>query len=364
MNRRCVAQVAAAGFALLGLGGCYSSAVETADAGSSSTAASSSASATASSGAVGASGTATSASGVGTSSSGIGIASSATSSGTTSASSSSTAVGTTAGATTSSGTSTGGSTSGQCSQTEYNTLNGCTWDSDCACGQWCVDDPFVAFHSQKICETTCTSNSDCPNAASVCTSLATPADSMDVGKTCTVNVCQEAGTVAGSPCVPGAGGAGTCIPLDLNFGTFICMPNGTATSCVEATTNDDPFLYGNAMGGTGYIAEPQPNNAALFCAAGAGCYAPQGVGGESGSCEPLCSYDGGPGCTAPAVCARQDPHDSSWGFCLPCGASDSDGGSPSLCIVDGDCCEHHCGGGAGDIGLCLPAVADAGGNGG
>jgi hypothetical protein len=149
-------------------------------------------------------------SGSGSGGTGIGV--------TTGASASSTGFGgTTSGSSTgSTGGLSNGSTSGglytgdagPCAGTEF---ANCGSDSDCACDQRCVRDDFqMAF----VCETACASGSDCPNAATTCTDSAEPVDPMDVGKTCTVDLCGSQ-DFAGSACATTAtaSGDGTCVPI-------------------------------------------------------------------------------------------------------------------------------------------------------
>jgi hypothetical protein len=257
-----------------------------------------------------------------------------------------------------------GSTSGAdaadagCSRTEYNQQNGCSSDVDCRCGQWCVADSneFLVFAgSVTTCETPCTSNEDCTNAASVC-GTSYPIDGSKKGKTCIVNLCGSAAS-PGAPCDPGTPltVGGTCVPVDRS-GRLVCLPNGTATYCLEGDNNDDPFYYENGTSTlTSWVAEPQPDDAGLFCPAGKGCYAPSGATGAWGECTELCSGAmNRPMSCAPSICRLQDPVDQSWGYCLPCGNSGSDGGSAATCIADADCCEHYCGPGVEGIGYCLP----------
>ncbi len=278
--------------------------------------------------------------------------------------------GSTISATAGNGSTSGGSTGGMwdagyCALTEFSTRSGspggaaCGSNSDCNCDQWCVSDPTLPGPATRLCETPCNSDADCPNAASICTSAATPL--ANVGKTCTMNLCNTCitelcppGAVApGAECDIGAmgSGGGTCMPTSPLGTRGICMPNGTATACTLGATNDDPFLSS--------VVSPQPKSSTLFCGAGQGCYNPGGLVGEPGTCLPLCQIapDGGPNpCAAPTFCAMQDPYVPIWGFCLPCQPSSSDGGQAGICLSNSDCCEGNCRRGSVNLGgLCFPS---------
>ncbi len=325
----------------------------------------------------------TGATGSGTTTGVVGSSTATTSSANTSAASGSGTSGATSG-TTSGGTSSGGTDAGFCAQTEYRTgwTRGCNSDADCNCGQWCVADPLfwgdLLYGPLNVCETRCSADSDCPNAVSICTSLAVPLNPSDVGKTCTVNLCNlynlyagsDAGPAAATDAGPGATcdvdatgtGGGTCVPLsEIWFDgqdALICVPDGTGTTCLEGSTSSDPF-YAAASGGTGdylLIPSPQARDAGGFCGAGEGCLSPYGAVGVTGSCRPLCprSDGGGVSCAGPMVCVAQDPKDTTWGFCLPCVPSGSDGGQAGQCITNQDCCEGVCAIGLGQIGTCRP----------
>lgn len=276
----------------------------------------------------------------GSSTSAASASSGATSAGSTTGGSSGATTGTTGGA---------GGDGGSCAATE---LFACKADSDCSCGQWCVFDTNDPGNNGVVCETPCVTDADCPNAVTTCTQVADSPH--DAGKTCSVNACSD----LDGPCdigLPGAGG-GTCVQLD--FGSTasvqlgLCVPNGTATTCVQGTTNDDPLVVAPTIpvavheaSSTNFVVTPQPKDPALFCGEGEGCYAPLAVALNvddlTGTCEPLCAPGSTP-CAAPAVCALQDPYNESWGFCLPCGNSGSDGGGAAECLSGGDCCEGNC----------------------
>ena len=335
--------------------GCFSATGDSPDAGATSGSPSSTTGSTTTATATSGSGTSVGAS-TGQASTSVGASSVSTTGNTTGTGIGSATTGTSTGS--SFGTTTGGfGPDAGCALTEYNTDTGCFEGSPCNCDQWCVTgDPYMSlFQPGGVCETPCNSDADCPNAASTCTDLATPLNPSNVGKTCTINLCAM-NAVPGSTCAAGNDAPGTCIPVDdLSFGR-ICMPDGPATACTEGVTNDDPF-FAFQMGDV-QIASPQPNDAGLFCASGQGCYAFFGVASTPGTCQQLCPApaDGGiEACGAPSVCVLQDPHDKSWGYCLPCGASTSDGGTAATCVASSDCCEKNCGIGAGDFGSCLPA---------
>jgi hypothetical protein len=190
---------------------------------------------------------------------------------------------------------------------------------------------------------------------------------MHLGNTCAINNC--VGLPPGSACdvsAPGAGD-GTCIPFDgwsLIFA--LCVLDGTATTCVEATSNDDPLIaQPNGMNGGQIIISPQPkSDVSLFCGAGRACYVPLapafGLDDGGGTCQPLCPSPGDGGarssCSSQDVCVVQDADDRSWGFCLPCLSSGSDGGVSAECVVDTDCCESNCDVHPGNsYGSCQPA---------
>ena len=249
----------------------------------------------------------------------------------------------------------------------------CLTDSDCACGQACVLDPALYFG--PICEPRCTSDADCPNAVTACALEPRLFDGGSVD-TCAVRGCRpDAGP--GAPCAIGASGDpaqpyGTCVPLEyridnLETGALICVPNGSAATCVEGTTSDDPF-FGLTNDGGGAIPAVQPDDPSEFCGAGEACYADLGAPGQPGECAELCTAPGDAGsgvCVAPNVCVLQFVSLSprlyaSFGFCLPCVSSGSDGGAAGLCLADSDYCDGSCGariygGGAALYGLCQPA---------
>ena len=231
-------------------------------------------------------------------------------------------------------------------------MPGCSTDGDCLCGQWCVNDPNDIPLS-RICETPCTSNSECSNAASHCTNEAVPVNPAHAGNTCTVNNCH--GLHPGGACDVTAAGAmdGTCVPFDgwTVMGFAVCILNGTATTCTEGTTNDDPLLaQPNGSSNGEIIISPQSKaDGDVLCGAGQGCYvanAPAlGTDDSVGSCTTLCPAPGDGGarssCTT-GVCVTQDYYDQSWGYCVACLPSASDGGPASECVVNTDCCESNC----------------------
>src|SRR5581483_9279605 len=209
-----------------------------------------------------------------------------------------------------------------------------------------------------ICESPCSSNADCLNAASIC-SQAEPARGSQIRTTCVVNGCLT-GTV-GQECDSGDGAGGTCVPYNTQDVSeepkLVCVPTGTATVCTGGASNDDPFTRSEALlRDAGFLSVPQPRIAADFCGPGAACSTPMGVSRGPGQCERLCAWpeDGGRACAAPEICVTQDPNALWWGFCLPCGASTSDGGPAANCNVSSDCCEGKCVFGAGTLGLCSP----------
>ena len=183
------------------------------------------------------------------------------------------------GATSTGGSSGAGTTSGSCASTEFgpqqSDMPGCSTDGDCLCGQWCVNDPNDIPLS-RICETPCTSNSECSNAASHCTNEAVPVNPAHAGNTCTVNNCH--GLHPGGACDVTAAGAmdGTCVPFDgwTVMGFAVCILNGTATTCTEGTTNDDPLLaQPNGSSNGEIIISPQSKaDGDVLCGAGQGCY--------------------------------------------------------------------------------------------
>ena len=243
----------------------------------------------------------------------------------------------------------------------------CFDDAVCGCGQWCVYDSFLGW-GPGVCERVCTTNADCPNEASLCSSLTIPVNAANVGSTCAVNGCADGGGPGDACDADGSGEVGTCVPfaqLEQSFAREVCLPNGTATACTEGSNNDDPFsdvadaAQANGLAeDAGLLFEPQPRVPADFCGAGRACYAPLGVPGEQGTCEKLCAWPedgGGSSCETPAVCVTQAEFELWWGFCLPCGASSSDGGPAANCNVPSDCCESNCAfSAAGALGLCVP----------
>jgi hypothetical protein len=270
--------------------------------------------------------------------------------------------GASAGAGSGTGTSTGGATvgtsDGGCGPGQGTAYQPCSADEDCACHEWCVVDPVVRW-SPGICEHQCASDADCPNVASVCSAAGIPVDTANVGETCVVNGCH--GASPGDSCDSGRGQEGTCIPFSVApyiIPALLCVPNGTAVACTEGATNDDPFTQtAAAFDDGGFLVEPQVLVASDFCGAGQGCYSPMGVARAPGLCKRLCAWPedgGGRSCEEPDICVTQDPRALWWGFCLPCGASISDGGPASSCNVPSDCCESNCVGGAGALGLCAP----------
>ena len=186
----------------------------------------------------------------------------------------------------------------------------------------------------------CATTADCPDAVSICTG---PMDQ----KTCTVNTCPTAGAVCDID-LAGSGG-GTCVPMDAVPSMYVsfhgepdyllCVPSGTASSCQQGANNDDPYVA--------EVVNPQPRDSTSFCPQGDGCFAPltavSGNDNQPGQCTPLCIPDAaGSGCVGQLRCEQQDARDSSWGFCLPCLSSGSDGGAAGTCIADSDCCEGNC----------------------
>jgi hypothetical protein len=271
------------------------------------------------------------------------------------------ATGGTAGATTAgSGSASGGAVDSGCFPADG--YRRCGSDRDCSCGQWCVYDPFLIGSSGGVCESPCRTSSDCLNAAALCTDVAMHSEPSDVGKTCTINGCSDGGPGTSCDAIAGVAGSGTCVPygaagLDFGAQLELCVPNGTATTCLEGATNDDPFFRRYAViWDAGYLAEPQTRTTASFCGPGRACDAEMGVAGEEGTCEYLCLWsDAGDPCTAPRICVTQDPYEAWWGFCLPCGSSGSDGGPAATCIFPSDCCEQNCAFGQGTLGRCVPA---------
>jgi len=201
----------------------------------------------------------------------------------------------------------------------------------CSCGQVCTYDPFFQkldpiFQGNPVCEIPCSSDADCI-ATSVgtgkCTALqgtATP------GSVCMLSVCSgaSAGESCGSP-------AGTCIPQpgtasEGSTDALVCTESCNSSTCATVC---NPTLNANA---------------GFLCGIGQQCV-PLDDGG--GICIELCKTSNGsnpccPTCYNPTYCIAQDPVDTSWGLCLPCGSSGDDGGSPSACLLDADCCEGHC----------------------
>jgi hypothetical protein len=228
--------------------------------------------------------------------------------------------------------------SGKATSTE---LQPCDHDSECVCGQVCVADPAFADNpTTKACETVCQSNTDCPNAASLCGGKLGPAGA----KTCRVNLCtQSIGTpdeLVGTPCASSGTSAkdGTCVPQDTDTGAdfVVCMPNGTAKSC-KPSTDDNPWTTTNydPSGMTSfYVASPQPRTASSFCPAGEGCQVPANA--TSGSCNVLCAPDLSTNhCPTSQVCLSQDTF-TWWGFCGTCRAKGQG------CNIDSDCCSKSC----------------------
>ena len=251
----------------------------------------------------------------------------------------------------------GGTTSGEICTAQELRLICEAMEFPCSCGQWCAASAFIQQTEGygDVCETPCTSTQDCANAASICSTTDTPINPAEVGPTCTPNVCpSDAG--AGAACdvdVAGAGG-GTCVPqsvIPLYFGSppvRLCIPNGTAATCVQGTTNDDSF-YQTFSEGHFIIAGPQPRDPSTFCGSGQGCYVPLAAAlppdDGGGNCVQLCAgMDGGssPPCGQGTLCQLQAPGDPSWGFCLPCVSSGSDGGEAGSCLSNADCCESSC----------------------
>ena len=223
----------------------------------------------------------------------------------------------------------------------------------CSCGQVCAYDPYFQkidpmFEGTPVCETPCTSDADCDSSGglkAVCTPLhgtATP------GSVCMLPVCPpgSAGQSCGSP-------SGTCVPQpgsasDGGADALVCTD-----SCVSATCLDTcgPILTAHA-GEFCFAGGP----CVTLCGLGETC---QAISDGGGACRMLCSTETGtdpccPTCYNPTYCIVQDPGDTSWGYCAPCGSSGDDGGSPSNCIVDADCCEANCIGKDGGRGVCGP----------
>jgi hypothetical protein len=228
---------------------------------------------------------------------------------------------------------------GGCSRTEFLSVSECS-PATCNCDQEAVVDPALM---EAVCETPCSSDADCPNAVTTCR-----------GGRCAINACQP-GDRPGDSCAASGvdGGRGSCIPISDYFrpDLLVCVPNGSATSCIAQANNDTPVVNPGPI-----VRTPQPRDASAFCGAGRACYSPGSFGDQPGTCEPLCvvALDAGRPCSAGTQCEPQDPRDMSWGFCLPCGSSGSDGGGEAFCLLDVDCCERNCSIGAGGLGLCLP----------
>jgi len=263
-----------------------------------------------------------------------------------------------------------GSTTGGDCPTAY---AACFSQAACGCGELCVQN-LASFHpySEFFCAPTCEGDLDCPNVLTECMGgLLT--DGGTAPGVCVVVPCATPEALPGSRCAARGSRDGTCVPMFASqlpaspsvLATLACVPNGTATACVEGTNSDDPF-YGLTSAPAELLPELQPFDAASFCGPGEACYAPLGVAGAPGLCAQLCPVpaDAGPDvCAPPNVCVQQaGPYtEVSFGFCLPCVPSNSDGGDPGLCIADSDCCEGSCGPriyGTGQIalyGLCQPA---------
>ena len=163
---------------------------------------------------------------------------------------------------------------------------------------------------------------------------------------------------------------GTCIPQSAvqnpngSSTLLLCLPDGTARTCALGQGDDSPLF--SSAGGSIFIpqaslkvAATQPRSSALFCGAGQGC----GGSGDGGACLTLCVGSGSGGASTTcaglsnsSLCRAQDPNDTSWGFCQPCGASGSDGGAAESCVQSSDCCEGNCmqGSGFSMIGTCHP----------
>ncbi|HUB09499.1 MAG TPA: hypothetical protein VMB50_21020 [Myxococcales bacterium] len=237
------------------------------------------------------------------------------------------------------GGSTGGSTSclgGTPASTEFQS---CVDGSQCACGQTCVADPAFEQNSfPTACETTCQTNADCPNAASVCQGALGPGGSA----TCEVNLCDQGNVtdqIEGSSCDATAPGSadGTCIPQAC-ADALICYPTGTAKAC-SPYTDGDPYYSIGPAGGTEpadlSIASPQPRQSATECPAGMGCRPDAKLDG--GSCATICQPgNAASDCPKGDACVANWANCESWGYCGTCV---KDGGS---CLLDTDCCSGLC----------------------
>ena len=225
----------------------------------------------------------------------------------------------------------------------------CVGDGACGPGMWCVEDRAAPGDGDiyDTCEPTCASDADCPNPATICSAHAIPLTSTDVGTTCSINWCTAPGEVAGSACDVGPAGAGggTCVPFFVAE-AMVCVRTGSATTCSDDGGDDGPFLQIGTL----------VNDPALLCPAGEGCDPPEGQT-AGGACVQLCPLPidaGRSPCLAGTVCVKQDVFDPTWGFCLPCVSSGSDGGAAGLCLEDADCCEGECAIGFAGLGYCQP----------
>ena len=218
----------------------------------------------------------------------------------------------------------------------------CSSDVSCgACSWWCTS---------AGCEAPCSLEVACPNAVTICGAGAAALASLDKGPTCGLNICDGG---VGQPCdTVGLGqGSGTCVPQSspsaAEAAVLYCVPNGTAAHCLQGANNDDPFFWRSSYKMDRSFIDPQPRDPSQFCGTGEACYVPWAasslVDDGGGFCVGLCAPDGGgQACPATQVCQAQAPNDQTWGFCLPCLSSGSDGGAASSCLADSDCCEQNC----------------------
>ena len=202
--------------------------------------------------------------------------------------------------------STGGASAGSSGAADSGAYGGCEE------GQACDGNGLCIFENDRggesfYCEPQCTTDGDCTDPATTC-------HVVDAGpETCGINLCPMDAT-AGEGCDAGSEAplGGTCIPE-----TFLCVRNGTAASCGDGGTNDNPWVY---------QVTDQTSDPSQLCPAGDACYNPYRAA-NGGTCQKLCPFplDGGAAsCEASDFCIVQDARDQTWGFCLPCVSSGSD----------------------------------------